>query len=137
MRLGALVLGILLASISVGAGADGLKITPGKWESTVTATNSMTGTTTNTSTSCMTEEEFDPQSLMEGAQGCQLVDSNLDNNTLAFSMACDIQGTQSTMQGLYSVDGDTGQGTINVEMDVSGQTVTMHGTFEARRIGDC
>jgi len=85
----------------------------------------------------MVEDEFDPKSMAEGAEGCNLAESNLDGNTLTFSMVCNMQGADATMTGIYSVDGDEGEGSMNIEMSFSGQTMTMENVFTAKRIGDC
>ena len=123
--------------LTVLAHADSLPIKPGLWESTMTSTNSMTGTQTKTSTQCMTEDEWNPQSMMEEVQGCTLTESSLSGNTLTFSMSCDIQGAESTVSGVYSTQGDTGEGTMNMEMSFGGQVMTMEATFVANRLGDC
>ena len=117
--------------------AEGLKITPGLWQSTSTMTNSMTGSTTQTTENCVVEEEFDPMTMMEGAQGCELTENELDGNTLQFAMACNIQGAESVVQGVYTVDGDNGEGSMSIEMSFGGQTMTMENVFTASRIGDC
>ena len=130
----------LVCSISIlvsNVYADGLKIKPGMWESTMTTTNSMTGTTTDTSTTCMVEEEFDPMSMLEGTADCELTENTLSGNTLSYSMSCNIQGAVSQIQGVYKVDGDEGEGTMNMEMDFGGQKMTMENVFTAKRIGDC
>ena len=110
---------------------------PGMWETTMVSTNSMTGTTTQTTSNCMADEEFDPKTMAEGAEGCEITDNNLDGNTLTFTMACNMQGAEVTMKGLYAVEGDEGEGSMNMEMSFGGQTMTMENTFTAKRIGEC
>ena len=126
-----------LATVTAMSSADSLPFSPGMWETTVTSTNSLTGTTTHSSTSCTTEGEFDLRSIAQGAQGCELVDSNIDENTLTYSMACNVQGAESTVQGTYTVDGDGGEGTMNMTMTFDGQTMTVENVFTSKRIGDC
>ena len=119
------------------ANADALPIKPGLWESTMTSNNSITGASTRTSQECMTEGEWDPKSMMEGAEGCELIDSALNGDTLNFSMTCDVQGAKSSVQGMYQSKGDSGSGSMNMEMDFGGQIMTMEAEFVANRIGDC
>ncbi len=119
------------------ATADVLPINPGLWESTVTSTNSMTGTQTKTSTECLVEDSFDPASMMDDGDQCQLTASDLDGDTLTFSMECNMEGGESTMTGVYQTDGETGQGTMNMEMSFGGQTMTMESNMTTVRLGDC
>ena len=123
--------------VSVSVHADSLKLKPGLWETTVTSTNSFTGTTTQTETECVAEQEFDPRTMFKDAQGCKLLDDSLQGNTLTYSLVCNVQGTQATIEGVYTTDGDLGSGSMNMEMSFSGQTMTMENNFDARRIGDC
>ena len=123
--------------VSVSAHADALRLKPGLWETTVTSTNSFTGTTTQTDTECVVEQEFDPRTMFKDAQGCEVVNSSLEGNTLTYSLVCNVEGTQATINGLYTADGDVGGGSMNMEMSFSGQTMTMESSFDARRIGDC
>jgi hypothetical protein len=134
-----ILLALSLSSILISSSAysEGLKITPGMWETTMVSTNSMTGTTTQTTSNCMADEEFDPKTMVEEAEGCEITDKNLDGNTLTFTMACNMQGADAIMKGVYSVNGDQGEGSMNMEMSFGGQTMTMENAFTAKRIGDC
>ena len=123
--------------MSLTAHSEGLKIRPGMWETTMVSTNSMTGTTTQTTSNCMADEEFDPKTMAEGTEGCEITDNNVDGNTLTFTMACNMQGADVTMEGQYAVEGDEGEGRLNMEMSFGGQSMTMENTFTAKRIGEC
>ena len=131
----AVVMSTCLVSISVHA--DSLKLKPGLWETTVTSTNSFSGTTTQTETECVVEAEFDPRTMFKDAEGCELVDNNLSGNTLTYSLVCDVQGTKANIEGMYTTEGDIGSGNMNLEMSFGNQTMTMENSFDARRIGDC
>ena len=134
------VLPVLAASallFSATTQAESLKIKPGMWESTVTTTNSFTGTSTQTETECVVDEAFDPRTMFKDAEGCEVVDDTLEGNTLTFNLACSIEGTQATIEGVYTTDGDVGSGTMNMEMSFGGQSMTMESSFEAKRLGDC
>lgn len=131
---------LILSSALVGfhAGADDvLPMTPGLWETTVTSTNSFTGTQTNTQQECIVEDHFNPKKFAEGSDECELTESDVDGNTLTFTMACTMQGGSATMTGSYTVDGDEGSGTMNMEGSFGGQTMTMESEMTAQRIGDC
>ena len=136
MKLKLFAAALLLSSTAVQA--DSLKLTPGMWETTMTMTNSMTGTQTTTTQECMVEDEFDPANMLQDGDNCELNDSNLDGNTLTFTLTCQVEGGgPATMTGVYTSNGDSGNGTMNMEMSFGGQTMTMQGEFEGRRIGDC
>ena len=118
--------------------ADTLPIDPGLWEFTSTSTNSFTGQQeTETDTECVVEDEYDPATMMEDEDDCEMLESNLNGDTLTFSMSCGLQMGNMTMNGVYQSDGDTVQGTMVMEMSFGGQTMTSEGSFAGKRIGDC
>ena len=122
------------------ATADTLPIDPGLWEFTSTATNPFTGQQeSETDTECIVEDEYDPEKEMEieDDMDCEVGESNLNGDTLTFSMSCNTQGEQMTMNAVYQSDGDTVQGTMVIEMSFGGQTMTSEGSFAGKRIGDC
>ena len=61
----------------------------------------------------------------------------VNGDTLTFSMNCDVEGGEAVINGHYQTDGDSGTGAMNMEMSVSGQTMTMESTMSATRLGDC
>lgn len=119
--------------------AASLTINPGMWETTMTRTNPMTGTpTTETSKECVTEQSFDPREMMQDAQGCQLTEENLSGDTLTFAMACTVEGAGSAdIKGRFQTDGQTGNGAMNMSMNMGGMTMSMDMNWTARRLGDC
>lgn len=119
------------------AHADSLPITPGLWEITSTRDNPMTGQQqTQTDQECIVEDRFDPIARM-GDDGCQVTNSDLDGNTLTFDLSCNMQGGQGTMHGVYTIDGDRGEGEMTMQFSFGGQTMSMQNSSVARRIGDC
>ena len=129
--------GVLLLLQSPLAAGDTLPIKPGLWESTVTSTNSFAGTSTQTNQECVTINQFDPKTMAREAEGCDVVESNVNGSTLTFSMNCDIEGGTTVISGQYQSDGDTGSGAMNMEMSFGDQTMTMESTMTTVRIGDC
>ncbi len=120
------------------ATADTLPIDPGLWEFTSTGINQITGQQeSETDTQCVVEDEYDPTTMMEDDMDCEVGESNLDGNTLTFSMSCNTQGGQMTMNAVYQSDGDSVQGTTVMEMSFGGQTMTSESSFTGNRIGDC
>lgn len=132
-----LVVAAVLAPLA--AHAASLAINPGMWETTMTRTNPMTGTpATETSTECVTEQSFDPREMMQDAQGCQLTEESLAGDTLTFAMACTVDGAGSAdIKGRFQTDGQTGNGAMNMSMNMGGMTMSMDMNWTARRLGDC
>lgn len=130
-------LGLAVGLVSAAAYAETLKMNPGNWESTITIDNPFTGKQTTTQTQCMEEDEFDPQSMLQGQDDCSLLDQSISGNTLSFTMECKAQGTTSTMQGEMSIDDDEGSGNMAISMEVAGQKFDMKMDFTSRRLGDC
>lgn len=117
--------------------ADALKLNPGLWETTVEMTNPYTGTQTRTHTECVTENKFDPGSMMGPNDHCKINESKVDGNTLTFKMSCDVEGGEGEMTGKYTSDGNTGTGEMVMKISFGGQTMEMKSTTQAKRLGDC
>lgn len=83
------------------------------------------------------EDEYDPAEEMGSDMDCEVSESDLDGDTLTFSMSCNEQGMQMTMNAVFQSDGDSAEGTMDVEMTFGGQTMTSDGSFSGNRIGDC
>ena len=88
---------------------------------------------------CVVEDGYDPEKEMEieDDMDCEVGQSDLDGDTLTFSMSCNTQGGQMTMNAIYQSNGDSVQGTTVVEMLFGGQTMTSESSFTGNRIGDC
>jgi hypothetical protein len=116
--------------------AEGLPITPGLWE--VTSQNPMTGTNEVTQ-ECMTEAVFDPQDMMGDTDGCTVSGETISGNTIDYDMTCSDPNMPGAMKGHFSftIDGDQGSGTVDMSMEMNGQTMSMSSSMTAQRIGDC
>lgn len=120
------------------AGADALPVNSGLWEVTNARNSPFTGQVeSETTQECILQDEFDPASSMGDQEGCEITESNLDGDTLTFSMSCSMQGGAATMHGVYQSDGNSGKGTTNMEYSFGGKTMKSEGSWVARRLGDC
>lgn len=118
--------------------AQGLPINPGLWETTVTRTDPMTGQpTTDSRQECVKSNEFDPRSLMQDVEGCEVTDQSISGDTLTFTMACNHDGGTGTMQGQFQTDGETGTGQMSMSFSFGGQTMNMESNSTSKRLGDC
>jgi hypothetical protein len=115
-----------------------LELKPGIWETTMTRTNPMTGQPiTEVTQDCITENRFDPVMMMKDIEGCEAIKNEVSNNTLNFKMACRMHGTESTITGTMSTDGDTGQGNMDLTINAQGMQMTMNMNWTSKRLGDC
>lgn len=133
-----LVAAALICLPWITAGAAVIEFNPGLWETVTTRTNPMTGEPiTETRTECVQESQFDPASMMQGAQGCNLIEDSLQGDTLQFLMECDMEGGQATIDGQFQTDGETGTGNMDMSVNAGGMQMEMNMNWTAKRIGDC
>jgi hypothetical protein len=123
------VLGLGLGAAS--AQAEGLRVKDGLWETTMKSP--MTGE--RTSRECLKDTVLDPQSMLEGQSDCQMTEHTLQGNTLTFTMTC--AGGSGTAHGRMSVDGDRGDGEIDMQFNMGDREMSMTMSWDAVRVGDC
>ena len=92
---------------------------------------------TETRTECVKETKFDPGKLLQDAEGCSLIDDDLNGDTLTFRMECNMQAAQALVEGTFSTDGQTGSGNMDMEVNTGGMNMTMNMNWTATRLGDC
>ena len=128
---------IALAATST-AFAQGLPFNPGLWETTATGTDPITGQpTTETRQECLESNEFDPRSLMEDIEGCEVTDQTVSGDTLTFVMTCNQEGGTGTIQGQFQTDGETGTGKMRMSFSSGGQTMNFESASTSKRLGEC
>jgi hypothetical protein len=128
----------LMALMSTGLAAAHLELRPGLWETSMTRTNPMTGQPiTEVKTECITENRFDPADMMKDVEECKTVQNEVSNNTLTFKMVCSMHGTESTVSGTMSTDGQTGKGNMDLSINAQGMQMTMSMKWTSKRLGDC
>lgn len=129
----------LVLSMPLAVVAAELPINPGMWETTMTRTDPLTGEPkTETTTKCVEQTSFNPSSLMQDAQGCELLEDELNGDTLNFRMECSMpQGAAISVIGEYQTDGQTGQGNMDMKMNMGEMKMDMKMNWTAKRVGDC
>lgn len=138
MNLRSLALVAVSLSLPSAVNASELAINPGLWETTMTRTNPMSNEPiTETTTKCVKETGFDPADMVQNAQGCAIVDENLDGDTLTFRMECNMQGTQGAIDGMFQTDGQTGKGNMDMTMSMGEIKMNMNMNWTSKRLGDC
>lgn len=135
---GCLTIGLVLGAMSFGskAFAEGLPITPGLWE--IKTQNPVLGNE-RVEQSCMTEPVFDPVSMMGDQQGCDVLNERIAGNSVDYDVACIDDQAAGKAEGHFSftIDGDRGNGQVDLTMHVGGQSMNMQFSMDAKRIGDC
>ena len=141
MRFKPSVLHLSAAALILGAGApvafaEGLPITPGLWE--MTSQNPMTGTDV-VRQECMVDAVFDPSAMMGEERGCTVSDEVVSGNTVDYDLTCTDPNMQGSFNGHFSftIEGDQGNGNVDMKFDVGGQTMNMSYDVAAKRVGDC
>ena len=121
----------LARSLVEAARAQGLPIRDGLWETTMQ--NPMTGE--RVTRECLKNAVLDPQTMLAGQDDCRMTEQALDGNTLTFTMVCG--DGSGTAHGRMSIEGDRGDGEIDMQFDMGGQQMSMSMSWDAVRIGDC
>ncbi len=118
------------------AHAEGLPITPGLWE--ITTQNSTLGSR-EVEQSCMTEAVFDPVSMMGDEAGCEVANERVQGNSVDYDIVCVDDTAAGKAEGhfAFTIDGDRGDGQVDLTMTVGDQSMTMQYSMDAKRIGDC
>jgi len=129
---------LILGSVVLGSTvfAEGLPITPGLWE--IKTENSVLGSE-EVEQSCMKESVFDPLSMMGEEEGCKITNEIIAGNSVDYDVACvdDQQLGKAEGQFSFTIDGDRGNGKIDLTMTVGEESMKMEVNMDARRIGDC
>lgn len=130
---------ILISTFSTAIAGDTISIEPGMWEMTSTMSSPMTPQPrVQTTQDCMTDSEIGPQHLTPEEGGdCQVIDSNVNDNSMTWSMSCNTPGGAMTGNGSFTSKGDSGHGNMKMGMSIEGQTFNMEVTWQGKRIGSC
>lgn len=130
---------LLLACIPLVTVGEGLTLEPGRYETTMTRTNPVTGLTkTDTTTECIEEaKEFRPSDLLEEAEGCEMLEESSDAQSMQFVMKCAMGGGEGRFSGEFQQSGDVGTGHMELDMNLGEFSMTMEMDWESKRLGDC
>ena len=113
-----------------------MKVKPGLWE-TKSQVTSPAGTQENISQDCIEESEISPENMMDDNQGCEVIDSSSDSNSMQWSIACSNEGVNMTGSGHAQSSGDTIDGGMEIKANFGGQEFSMSTKWQGKRIGDC
>lgn len=135
-RLPTLASALAILAYSSTAFADGVPITPGLWE--IKTQNSMLGTE-DIDQQCMQDTVFDPVAILGDEDGCEISNETVSGNTVGYDLACVDEQERGSATGHFSftIDGDQGNGNVDMTFNIAGETMDMQYTMAAARLGDC
>jgi hypothetical protein len=128
---------LLICSASVLA--EGVPITPGKWEMTMTVEMSMLpAPQVKTSTECIEESELTPESFnMDENSPCDLADFEIDGKTVRWRLSCPTPSGNMTGNWEFTSDDDSVVGTGSMSADMGGMAMEVNMDWKGVRLGDC
>lgn len=132
-----LTLPIFTLSISTTQAKE-LAIEPGLWKTETTVYNSIIKeTNTETTEECITESTYTLEKLTEDYQECSILSEDISDNSLTYKMICNSAGTQFTLDGKLSIDGDKGEGTMDIKVSAEGMEFELNSNWITQRISNC
>lgn len=120
--------------------AEGVQITPGKWETTTVAKMPMMSEErVEKFVDCIAQTEFTPEDLLKNNEaGCGFSDISVRDNTMSWKMECASSGTGKALgHGEFTSEGDTAHGAMRMEMTLNGESMAFETHWEGQRIGEC
>jgi len=135
-----MVAAALSASLAMNATAETPNIEPGEWENTsiITFTSEMPiPDQSDTSTSCITEEDINQGDFMQEMEGCNVIERDIRSDGMEYSMECNNGGMAMIMSAQMEFNGDSMEGTVQGQMESPMGPMEMNVSMSGRRLGDC
>ena len=118
--------------------AGGMQIKSGLWETKSFVTLPFDGgVQESTSQDCIDDSNITPEEMMKDAQGCNILESDVDKNSMTWTISCKNNGVEMIGKGHANSDGNTVSGGMNISATVNEQDVTMSTKWEGKYIGAC
>ena len=126
-------------TLSMAHAGDSISIEPGMWEVTTTMKSPMSNQPqVQTTQECMEDSEIGADILTPNDDdNCSTSDVSANGGTLTWSMQCSMQGNEMTGGGSFTSNGDSGHGSMHMDMQVEGQSFKMELSWKGKRIGSC
>ena len=91
-----------------------------------------------TTQECMEQDSISVDDIAPGDDECTATETNVNGDTLTWSMECSTQGGAMSGGGSFTSKGDSGHGSMQMNMTIQGgQTFNMEMAWEGKRIGSC
>jgi hypothetical protein len=133
---------LTLAITTVGfpqfALAEGPVRNPGKWEVKTVSTNNMVPKEiVKTATECVKENKNPLDAIVEAGK-CTVTNQETKGNTVTWDMECrgQVNGAGKG-KGSFTATGDSGEGTIDITMNVADKTFIAKNVWTGKRVGNC
>lgn len=128
----------LLLLMAFNAQAEGIKITPGKWQIQLTSTMSMMPQPmTKTMEECITADQLSPAELMKDSGNCKVSDVKSTSSDLTWNMVCKNHGGEMAGTGHFTSAGSQMNGSMDMAMSMNGQALTILTKWNGKRLGTC
>ena len=130
---------LTLSTTNLAMAGDSVSIEPGLWEVSTTMTSPLfPQPRIQTQQECMKESTISPETLAPSDGGeCSILETSVSGNTLSWSMQCNTQGGAMKGHGSFESKGDTGSGSMQMNMDIEGQSFSMKLAWKGHRVGSC
>lgn len=124
------------------AWAETPNVTAGEWE--FTSTTSISGEMeipdqTETERQCITQEELDGAEFgfIEEEEGCELLDQQMTEDGLSYSMVCRAEGGEATIDGEMRFMGERIDGSVDILTQSPMGELSMNTVIAGEYLGEC
>lgn len=118
--------------------AEGMKVKSGLWETTSIVTLPFgSGTQEHVSQDCINESQFTAEQLMANSEGCTILDSDFDSNSMQWKISCNNGGVEMFGEGNAKSTKTSITGEMSIKATVNGQEMTMLTNWKGSYIGEC
>ncbi|MCL5426957.1 DUF3617 domain-containing protein [Halomonas sp. NPDC076908] len=122
--------------------AETPNVTAGEWE--FTSTTSISGEMeipdqTETERQCITQEELDGAEFgfIEEEEGCELLNQEMNEDGLTYSMVCRAEGGEATIDGEMRFMGERIEGSVDILTQSPMGELSMNTVIDGEYLGEC
>ncbi|HSG90131.1 MAG TPA: DUF3617 family protein [Pseudomonadales bacterium] len=117
-----------------------LSIEPGLWRYDITTENAFTGAQQMQQEQCVTEPEFDPDTLRQGMGECADIAFDERADGLDWRFRCDMDGVEGKGEGEVTLTDGELTGGMRIVMSMAamgGREFVIESSWRGRRVGAC
>ena len=118
--------------------AEGMKVKAGLWETKSIVTMPFGGDKQeHTSRDCISQSKITPEDMMKDVEGCKILNTNVDANSMQWTISCQNAGVEMLGEGSAESAGTKITGGMNISATFDRQEMVMSTNWEGIYIGDC